>query len=203
MPNSSKPSTMAASAARGAGSSSTENRLPEPVKSRCEDRVVGVAGQGRVDHLRAPPAGPRASWRARAPAPGAPSCGSPACAGRAPRGSSRRARRRCPSSRWVSLEPRPGRVVGRGRAEHRVRMADEHLGAGVDHDVGAQRQRLVKERRRPGIVDDDRDVARLAPAATIAGRSCTSKVSEPGLSTKIALVLSVISAAMPAPMRGS
>ena len=43
--------TIAATASRGAGSSSTENRLPEPVKSRLPDRMVGMLGEGRVQHL--------------------------------------------------------------------------------------------------------------------------------------------------------
>ncbi len=40
-------------------------------------------------------------------------------------------------------------------------------------------------------------------AAQMAGTSCTSIVSEPGLSRKIALVRSPISPAMPAPASGS
>ena len=40
-------------------------------------------------------------------------------------------------------------------------------------------------------------------AAAMAGMSCTSKVSEPGLSVKTSVVLGRISLAMPAPMVGS
>ena len=138
-------------------SSSTENRLPEPVKSRCQIAWSGCWGRAGCSTCQHRRLRSRASAPARAPAPGAPSSGSPASAARARRGTHRRARRRCPASRCVSLEPRPVLLVRRRRAEHRVRVADEHLGPGVDHDVGAELQRLVEERRRPGIVDDDRD----------------------------------------------
>jgi hypothetical protein len=44
---------------------------------------------------------------------------------------------------------------------------------------------------------------RAFAAATIAGTSCTSKLSDPGLSMKIARVFSPIRSAMPAPIIGS
>ena len=44
---------------------------------------------------------------------------------------------------------------------------------------------------------------RAFAAATIAGTSCTSNVSEPGLSMKMARVLGWISSAMPSPTVGS
>ncbi len=44
---------------------------------------------------------------------------------------------------------------------------------------------------------------RLAAAAAMAGMSCISNVSEPGLSVKTSAVLSWMRSAMPAPIRGS
>ena len=48
------------------------------------------------------------------------------------------------------------RVVRRDRhAEHHVRVAGEVLGRGVEHDVGAHRQRALDRRRRERVVDHD------------------------------------------------
>ena len=44
---------------------------------------------------------------------------------------------------------------GGDRAQHRVRMAHDVLGAGLDRDIRAQHQRLAEKRRGPGIVHDE------------------------------------------------
>ncbi len=55
---------------------------------------------------------------------------------------------------------RPGGFGRRDGADQHIGMADEHLGAGMDDDIGAERQRAVIERRRPAVVDDHLDAVR-------------------------------------------
>ena len=105
------------------------------------------AGQGAAP--AAPSAAPRASARARAPAAWCSfiriaSVRSPRAARKASSGEAQ-----MPEQPVRPLEPRPVLLVGRDRAEHRVGVADEHLGAGMDDDVGAELQRLVEERASP------------------------------------------------------
>ena len=68
-----------------------------------------------------------------------------------------------PRSRAQLLEDAAHRLdmgLGGGdRAQHRVRMADDVLGAGLDRDIRPQRERLAEERRGPGVVDDQHRTA--------------------------------------------
>ena len=70
-------------------------------------------------------------------------------------------------------------LVGGDGAQHRVGMADDVLGRGLDRDVDAVRERLEVERARPGVVHHHQGAAACA-AAAMAGMSCTSNVCEPG-----------------------
>jgi hypothetical protein len=53
------------------------------------------------------------------------------------------------------LDRGPGRFHRRNRAGKGVGMADEHLGARVHDDVGAERQGTMEEGAGPTVVDDD------------------------------------------------
>ncbi len=165
-------------AARGLGSSRIENTLPDAGEVAGEDGVVGMARQGRVDdaanaRLGFEPARP-VRWSGavllHAQSEGAEAArGEEAIVGG---GAEAQAQMRI-------LERGPGRFIGRDGAEHRVGMAHEHLGAGV-HARG----------RRPAPAGGSGGVAQELSAITViprgfaaaamAGRSCSSKVSEPG-----------------------
>ena len=73
------------------------------------------------------------------------------------------------AERRVPVADRLPGVLGRGHgAEQHVGMAGEMLGAGDHRHVGTEVQRLIEEARAPGVVDAERDAARL-------GQACQSR----------------------------
>ena len=63
-----------------------------------------------------------------------------------------------------------------------------YLVAGEDRDVDSGGDRREEQRRRPGVVEQRDDARARARRRRLPGTSCTSIVSEPGLSSRIARV---------------
>ena len=59
------------------------------------------------------------------------------------------------------LQARPGPLAGGHRAEHRVGMADQILGAGLHRQVDAVADGIEEAGRRPGVVHDHQRVMRM------------------------------------------
>ena len=116
--------------------------------ARGRDRT-GAAGRARARL----PAAPQARSPPSAPTPDGAQGARPACAGRAGRGRRRRAPTCMPRYRERLLEPRPGGLAGRDRAQHHVGVAAEIFGGGMDGQVDAVVERPEVERRRPGVVE--------------------------------------------------
>ena len=52
-------------------------------------------------------------------------------------------------------------LVGGDEAEQQIGMAGEIFGAGLDREIAAALMRREEERRRPGVVEDDADAPRM------------------------------------------
>ena len=92
------------------------------------------------------------------------------------------------------VQPLPVRFGRRDRAHHHVRMTGNVLGAGDDRQVDA-----LADRRENGVaqvLSSSVVIPRGFAMAQIPGTSCTSNVSEPGLSMKIARVASLARASI-------
>ena len=145
------------------GLSTTENRPQAPRKSRFQSSCCGWLGSAgwstRATSGRC--LQPARDLDARAPVPLQPHLD--ACAGRAGRGTSPRCRRRCPCRLPRRPACAPARSVDGDGAQHGVGVADDVLGAGLDRDVDAVRERLEVERARPGVVHRHQRAAPRAP----------------------------------------
>ena len=73
-------------------------------------------------------------------------------------------------------------AVGHQHAAHHVAVAVQVLGGGVEHDVGAQLERPLEERRREGVVHREQDAARPARGRRRAARSVRRIIGLVGVS---------------------
>ncbi len=124
-----------------------------------KNRVVRVAGQGGVDDGAHPPAGFRAIAPFRSNAAQCSFIRTPSVRRpRATRKASSPATLR-PRSRRVLATPGQASLVAETVPASASEWPTNILVRGVDHDVGAERQRLVVKRRRPAVVDQYADAA--------------------------------------------
>ena len=153
MPNSSRPSSIAATAVFGTGFRTMANSPEEPVKSRFQSAWPGSEGRAgcstRATSTRLPSHRQARSPIADGARAGRPRCASPEGRDRHPQGQDRAQDRRV-----CSLDRARGLVARSDRAEHGVGMTDDIFGGGLDRDVDPVRERLEEERRRPGVVHD-------------------------------------------------
>ena len=86
-------------------------------------------------------------------------------------------------------------VVGQQRAADDVGVPADVLRRRVQHDVGAQQQRLLQRRRGEGVVHQHLYVRRRRPVAAIGAMSAIDSSGLVGVSTQISLVFAVIAVA--------
>ena len=100
-------------------------------------------------------------------------------------------------------QARPMCLVRRHVSHHHVGVTPNVFGGGLNRKIDAVVERLKEEWRRPGIVEKHARAMGECAMVEIAGTSCTSKVSEPGLSQYISLVFGRMSRSISAPTSGS
>ncbi len=159
MPNNSSPSSSAATARFRRRLEDHRKQAGGAGKIALPDRVTGMvckAGCRTRDT-----SGRAASQCARASPDARPRAGAaPSCAGRAAPERHPPARRTWRSVEGFAQRRQPGRI-GRDEAEQQIGMAGEIFGAGLDREIDAALMRREEQRRRPGVVHDDADAARV------------------------------------------
>ena len=152
---------MAASAVCEHGFSTTENRPDEPVKSRFHSAWPGWLGSAGMQH--AGDLGPRLQpvrdvERGRLMPRQPHAHGAQAAQGQ--KAILRPGAQ--PQILMRALDMGRGALIRGDHAEHRIGMADDIFRRRLHGDIGAMRERLEVERRRPGVVEGEPDAARPA-----------------------------------------
>ncbi len=154
MPNSSSPSSMAATACCGTGASRIEKSPEEPRKSRFQSACPGEDGRagcntaatsGRASSHCAMSSAWRSASRRRSSSV------------RRPRRARKTSSGPAHMAKTSAVSLRRGNQCGRrgDEAEQQIGMAGEIFRAGLDRHIGAAVMRRKEQRRRPGVVEDD------------------------------------------------